>query len=189
MKSIKTLLFGTVVVAGIGLFAGANDASASTAYTVNPGDTLSSISTQFYGSSDGIDEIAAASGVQNINIIQVGQQLVIPTAEEIGSGYVAAASTPETTYVEETYVAETPSYTSSVSGSESSAKEWIAMKESSGSYTAQNGQYYGRYQLTSSYLNGDYSAANQEATADAYVAERYGSWSAAQSFWLANGWY
>ena len=36
----------------------------------------------------------------------------------------------------------------------SSAKEWIAQKESGGSYTAQNGRYYGRYQLDSSYLGG-----------------------------------
>lgn len=62
-------------------------------------------------------------------------------------------------------------------------------KESSGSYTAQNGQYYGRYQLSLSYLNGDLSAENQEKVADAYVAGRYGSWSAAKAFWLANGWY
>ena len=40
-----------------------------------------------------------------------------------------------------------------------------------------------------SYLNGDYSPANQERVADQYVAGRYGSWDAAKSFWLANGWY
>ncbi len=61
------------------------------------------------------------------------------------------------------------------------AKEWIAQKESGGSYTATNGRYIGRYQLTDSYLNGDYSAANQERVADAYVAGRYGSWSAAKN--------
>lgn len=71
----------------------------------------------------------------------------------------------------------------------SSAKEWIAQKESGGSYTAQNGRYYGRYQLDSSYLGGDYSAANQERVADQYVANRYGSWEAAQQFWLTHGWY
>lgn len=60
-------------------------------------------------------------------------------------------------------------------------------KESGGSYTATNGQYIGRYQLTDSYLNGDYSAANQERVADAYVAGRYGSWSAAKDF-LACKW-
>ena len=76
-----------------------------------------------------------------------------------------------------------------VSGSEAEAKEWIAQKESGGSYTATNGRYIGRYQLTDSYLNGDYSAENQERVADAYVAGRYGSWTAAKNFWLNNGWY
>ena len=79
--------------------------------------------------------------------------------------------------------------TSGLSAEDAAAKEWIAQKESSGSYTAQNGQYYGRYQLSLSYLNGDLSAENQEKVADAYVAGRYGSWSAAKTFWLANGWY
>lgn len=81
------------------------------------------------------------------------------------------------------------SYTSSATGSEASAKEWIAQRESGGSYTAQNGQYYGRYQLSSSYLGGDYSPANQEKVADSYVANRYGSWSNAQAFWQSHGWY
>ena len=70
-----------------------------------------------------------------------------------------------------------------------SAKEAVAMTESGGSYTAQNGQYYGRYQLTSSYLGGDFSPANQERVADSYVAGRYGSWDAAWAFHQANGWY
>ena len=69
------------------------------------------------------------------------------------------------------------------------AKEWIAQRESGGSYTAQNGQYYGRYQLSLSYLNGDLSPANQENTANRYVQNRYGSWTAAQQFWQVNGWY
>lgn len=82
-----------------------------------------------------------------------------------------------------------PAPAATVSGSEAEAKEWIAQKESGGSYTATNGQYIGRYQLTDSYLNGDYSVENQERVADAYVAGRYGSWSAAKNFWLNNGWY
>lgn len=44
---------------------------------------------------------------------------------------------------------------SGLSAEDAEAKEWIAQKESNGSYTAQNGQYYGRYQLTITYLNGD----------------------------------
>ena len=87
------------------------------------------------------------------------------------------------------YSATTSSYTSNVSGSEAAAKAWIAGRESGGSYTARNGQYVGKYQLSASYLNGDYSAANQERVADNYVKSRYGSWTAAQSFWQANGWY
>lgn len=72
---------------------------------------------------------------------------------------------------------------------EAAAKEFIAQKESGGSYTAQNGIYYGRYQLTSSYLNGDFSPENQERVADNYVLQRYGSWENAYQFWIANGWY
>lgn len=73
--------------------------------------------------------------------------------------------------------------------SEQAAKEWIAMRESGGSYTATNSPYYGRYQLNISYLNGDLSPANQERVADSYVAGRYGSWVAAKAFWEQNNWY
>lgn len=77
----------------------------------------------------------------------------------------------------------------SSSSSEAAAKAWIASKESGGSYTASNGNYYGKYQLSLSYLNGDTSAANQEKAANSYVQSRYGSWTAAKAFWQANGWY
>ncbi|CAI2563569.1 hypothetical protein AKUH4B114J_02390 [Apilactobacillus kunkeei] len=81
------------------------------------------------------------------------------------------------------------SQSSSYTGSSSSAKAWIANRESGGSYTASNGQYYGKYQLGAAMLHGDYSAANQERVADQYVAARYGSWDNAKSFWLQHGWY
>ena len=74
-----------------------------------------------------------------------------------------------------------------MSAEDAVAKEWIAQKESSGSYTAQNGQYYGRYQLSLSYLNGDLSEANQEKVANQYVVNRYGSWSATKKL-LAGQW-
>lgn len=88
-----------------------------------------------------------------------------------------------------TNTAASSNYTSSATGSEASAKAWIASQESGGSYAASNGQYVGKYQLSASYLHGDYSAANQERVADNYVKSRYGSWTAAKSFWQANGWY
>lgn len=79
--------------------------------------------------------------------------------------------------------------TTASTGVQSSAKEWIAQKESGGSYTAENGRYYGRYQLDRSYLNGDLSPENQERVADQYMISRYGSWENAKNFWLTHGWY
>ena len=71
------------------------------------------------------------------------------------------------------------------------AKEWIAQRESNGSYTAYNprGGYYGRYQLNPSLVRYGASPAEQEAAADRYVYQRYGSWENAQAFWQRNGWY
>ncbi len=80
-------------------------------------------------------------------------------------------------------------YESDDADAEAAAKEWIAWRESGGSYDARNGQYIGKFQLSEDKLNGDWSPENQEATADAYVADRYGSWQAAKEFWEANNWY
>lgn len=109
-------------------------------------------------------------------------------SQQAASQSAAATSTAYTTMAA-TSTSSTSSYTSSLSSSEEAAKEWIAQKESGGSYTAKNGNYYGKYQLSISYLNGDLSAANQEKVADQYVASRYGSWTAAQAFWESHGWY
>ena len=113
-------------------------------------------------------------------------------ASQAAAQSAAATSTAYTTMAAtstNTSTSSTSSYTSSLSSSEEAAKEWIAQKESGGSYTAQNGNYYGKYQLSISYLNGDLSAANQEKVADQYVASRYGSWTAAQAFWESHRWY
>lgn len=70
-----------------------------------------------------------------------------------------------------------------------SAKDYIAQRESGQDYNAQNGQYYGKYQLQIDMLGGDLSPENQEETADRYVMERYGSWENARDFWDNHGWY
>lgn len=179
-------------------------------YTVKPGDTLSEIAEKYNTT---VEKLAEKNNIKDIHLIYVDQVLVIEgtasstatatsattyeapvateetseatTYEEVAetTTYEAPAATASTSYEEESYTAST------VSGSEAEAKEWIAQKESGGSYTATNGRYIGRYQLTDSYLNGDYSAENQERVADAYVSGRYGSWTAAKNFWLNNGWY
>ena len=102
--------------------------------------------------------------------------------------YSYASAQKQTTQVAQK-TQTTTSYTSNASGSEAAAKAWIAGRESGGSYSARNGQYIGKYQLSESYLGGDYSAANQERVADNYVKSRYGSWTGAQKFWQTNGWY
>jgi len=205
--NIKTKLAGFAVVLAF-LAPSLTFAQESKTYTVKPGDTLSEIA-ETYNTT--VEKLAKLNNIKNVDLIYVDQVLVIdgaapvaetttteaPVAEVEETPAVAETVVEETTY-EETYEAPASapaaaeSYSApaaTVSGSEAEAKEWIAQKESGGSYTATNGRYIGRYQLTDSYLNGDYSAENQERVADAYVAGRYGSWTAAKNFWLNNGWY
>ena len=47
-------------------------------YTVEPGDTLWAISERFYGDGNRYLEIASASGIDNPDLINVGQVLTIP---------------------------------------------------------------------------------------------------------------
>ena len=207
MKLGKTLLFSTVLAAGAGLAMGATDAHASETYTVQSGDTLSKISHKFAGNDSLVSSIAKANKISNVNMIFAGQELTINGDTKAATTSTEASApvqetTTQTTTVQETApaatttVTETPAATTSTetttattAATTSSAKEWIAQKESGGSYSASNGQYVGRYQLSASYLNGDYSEANQERVADQYVTSRYGSWEGAQAFWQANGWY
>lgn len=79
--------------------------------------------------------------------------------------------------------------TSSVAFDEESARAFIVMKESGGNYNARNGRYIGAYQLTNTYLNGDYSPENQDRVAEQYVKNRYGSWMNAAAFWQTHHWY
>ena len=196
-KKIKTTIAG--VAALLAFFAPAlASAQETVTYTVKSGDTLSEIAEKYNTTAE---KLAAKNNIKDIHLIYVDQVLVI---EGTASTAAPAATTEETASVATETVEEAPAATttyeapaaesntvatSTVSGSEAEAKEWIAQKESGGNYTATNGRYIGRYQLTDSYLNGDYSAENQERVADAYVAGRYGSWTAAKNFWLNNGWY
>ena len=203
-NKIKTGLVGVAAALAF-LVPSLTFAQETTTYTVKSGDTLSGIAEKYNTT---VEKLAEKNKIKDIHLIYVDQVLVIDgeapatstTSAATAEAPVAApAATETTTYeapaasvtvTEETVATtETSASTSTVSGSEAEAKEWIAQKESGGSYTATNGRYIGRYQLTDSYLNGDYSAENQERVADAYVAGRYGSWTAAKNFWLNNGWY
>lgn len=187
----------------------------TTSYTIQYGDTLAAIAK---ASDVSVDALVAINDIQNANVIFPGTKLsftkdettgevnevtVEDSATEEATTYdVAEEVVTETTYeapAEETYVAEETTYeepaaettASTTSYSSNSAKEIIAQRESGGSYTAYNaaGGYYGRYQLNPTLVAYGASPAAQEAAADKYVAERYGSWDAALAFWNANGFY
>ncbi|KRL96235.1 LysM peptidoglycan-binding domain-containing protein [Levilactobacillus hammesii] len=200
-KALVTTL-GTVAVVGAGLFASTQTANADTV-TVKQGDSVWSLANTYNTT---VNAIEKANSLANSSLIYVGQTLNVPTstttsttsANVASQNYSNNASTQTsqsttsqatTSYSNQASTSNNTSASTGVSGSDASAKAWIAGKESGGSYSARNGQYIGKYQLSASYLNGDYSAANQEKVANSYVASRYGSWSAAQSFWQANGWY
>ena len=177
-KQMMKRIIGLSLLAGLFLPIVANADS----YTVKSGDTLSAIAKE---KNTTVDAIAKKNKISNVNLISVGQVLEIEDANTTQKTTEQAT----TSQIDTTQATTTISASDGLSAEDAAAKEWIAQKESSGSYTAQNGQYYGRYQLTITYLNGDLSPANQEKVANQYVVNRYGSWSGAKNFWLANGWY
>lgn len=177
--------------------AGAAAANADTV-TVKSGDTLSQIADE---NNTTVSSIQSLNSLQNIHLIFPGQKLVINANN--GDAAVSTQQSAQTTQQasQQQTVQQASQQQASqqqtmqttqqavASSSEQAARDWIASRESGGSYTAQNGNYYGKYQLSSAYLGGDYSAENQERVADSYVLNRYGSWANAKSHWLQNGWY
>lgn len=210
---VKFALLGTLGTAGA-VIAGQNNVSADTMVDathtqVVAGDTLSQIA-RAHGTD--VATLAQANGISNPNMIMVGQVLSLDGSQANGADNQANVANNQVTTntVNAQSAVQAPvnnqqsvtpaqqntsvqnsavSASAGLSSSEQAAKNWIAQRESGGSYTATNGQYIGKYQLSSSYLNGDYSAANQERVADQYVHDRYGSWQNAQQHWVSQGWY
>ncbi|WP_088794911.1 LysM peptidoglycan-binding domain-containing protein, partial [Streptococcus pneumoniae] len=139
-KKIKATLAG--VAALFAVFAPSFvSAQESSTYTVKEGDTLSEIAETHNTT---VEKLAENNHIDNIHLIYVDQELVIdgpvaPVATPAPATYAAPAAQDETVSAP---VAETPvvseTVVSTVSGSEAEAKEWIAQKESGGSYTATN---------------------------------------------------
>lgn len=170
-------------------------------YVVQSGDTLSAIALK-YGVS--VEEIKNANGLSS-DLLLVGQKLKVggqlqpqvqaqeqvqPQTEAQTEAQPQEQVQPQPqTQSQAQMQPQAQSQQPTLNDNEQSAKNWIAQKESNGSYSATNGQYIGKYQLSSSMLNGDYSPENQERVADNYVTQRYGSWQNAKEAWLANGWY
>lgn len=203
-KLTAAVALGAAAVAGATVV-GTTQANADTridsnTIEVTAGDTMSGISSKY-----GVDmnQLAQSNGVQNPNLIVVGQRLHLnatnsnqQSAQTVQQPAQQQTQTAQSAPAAQASVSTQTTNTSasnyqapSLGGSEQAAKDWIASRESGGNYNATNGQYIGKYQLSASYLNGDYSPANQERVANQYVQGRYGSWTAAQSFWQSHGWY
>ena len=190
MKMKKVLVSAAALT---GTIAGATAVANADTVTVKAGDTVSEIA-QKYNTT--VQTIQQLNSLNNPNLIFVGQQLKVnndnngqAVAQQNTNNNAQAAQQQATSQNTQTQVSNNDNYSSNVSGSDAAAKAWIAQHESGNNYNARNGQYVGKYQLSASYLNGDYSPANQDRVADHYVVQRYGSWTNAQRFWESHGWY
>lgn len=177
--------------------------------TVQPGDTVSQLAEKHNTT---IQNIAQLNNLDSSYTIIAGQKLKIKSqqsqtntsqfdnSQQGASTYQAGQSAYSSRTVEQYHPltpafngsysnSETNSYSSTGTMTEDSAKAWIVARESGGNYNAQNGQYIGKYQLSASYLGGDYSPENQERVANQYVANRYGTWTNAQQHWMMYNWY
>ncbi len=207
MNLNKVLLSAATVVG----FTAATVATANAdTVTVNAGDTLSHIALR---NNTTVEALQQLNNLENINLIFPGQKIEVGgQTQTVEQTPVVVAQPAQTAQADQTQqvaqaqakaaveaqqaaqgqsytVTQQPTTSTAGNGDETAAREWIAGKESGGSYTVTNGQYIGKYQLSASYLNGDYSAENQERVANNYVSSRYGSWTNAKQHWLQNGWY
>lgn len=166
---------------------GSVTANAST-YTVKSGDTVSAVAQKFDTTTN---TIAKQNNLSDVNVIYVGEKLSVnetenqtapqtPSREQTVTASTQQNQTPQQTTVKQSVNTNTAS---------SSAENQIAQAESGGSWNARNGQYIGKFQISSSYLHGDYSPANQEKVFHQYCNDRYGSVQNALSFRQSHGWY
>lgn len=203
MFKFKKMLVTLGAFGGL-LLAGAS-ASANSVYTVKQGDTLSAIA---LNNGTTIQDILNLNqSITNPNVISVGEQITLPggqtvqqtqqttqvvqtQTQQVAQQPVQQVATQQTSATQTQ--SQTQATTNNVASSGSvlgSAAEQIAQAESGGDYNARNGQYIGKYQLSASYLNGDYSPANQDRVFQQYCNQRYGSVENALAFRQSHGWY
>ena len=173
---------------------------------VESGDTLSKIAQEHNTT---VDQLAKDNNISDVNMIHVGDTLTLSGGAQVevpqtntgntGAVQQAAQNTAYTggngqgqsqgaqASTTSANAGSSAGYTSSLDGN--AAANAIAQAESGGSYTAQNGRYYGKYQLDLAYLGGDLSPQHQDQVFQQYCNSRYGSVQNAYSFRQAHGWY
>lgn len=192
-----------LVIAGVvaGLLGLTGVASADSNYEVKAGDTLSSIALNHNTTAH---EIGAINNIENLDLIHVGQELVI--IGDVNTTPTTPAQPTETNQTEAPVTAPTPVITketeptpqpevTTVSGGSThdqfiqaggTEAMWqnIVMPESTGDVNATNGQYHGLGQTNQSWGYG--SVAEQTQGMLQYAQERFGSVDNAISFRQAN---
>lgn len=189
---VAKFALGTALVSGSVLALGASNVNAatkldSTHVQVEQGDSLSGIAKETGMS---VDQLAQMNHIANKNLIHVGDKLVvIPGASEKTNKQAPNTNTSTGSAQAQISSNGNSGATTSSSLSGNSAAEAIAQAESGGSYTAQNGKYYGRYQLDLAYLGGDLSPQHQDEVFQQYCNQRYGGVNQALAFRQSHGWY
>lgn len=106
-SNLKKVLLGAAAVAGagaLGVSTHATSANADTLYTVKAGDTLSSIAQSQLGDANKFSEIAQANGLNNPDILSIGQQLRISDNGQVQVANTQSQSTAQTSQVQQKQV-------------------------------------------------------------------------------------
>ena len=144
MKSKHILATATL---GLALYAGSAVSADQIDYVVKAGDTLSTIAERELGSVAYVDAIAEANGIENKNLIHVGQEL---TFDDVTDG---TYSVPEYSAPAQTYSAPVETYTETYSAPAQTYTETYSAP--SGSVVLSNGNTAGE--------TGLYAAQQMEA--------------------------
>ena len=96
IKKVLVSTLGTAAVLGAGLFAGTTSANADVRVTVKSGDTVAKIANQY---SSSVSSIEKANSLKNVNLIYVGESLVVPSSTSTSASTTsqsAQTTTPST---------------------------------------------------------------------------------------------
>ena len=106
-SNLKKVLLGTAAIAGagaLGMTAHATNANADTLYTVKSGDTLSEIAQSQLGDANKFKEIAQENGLNNPDVLSVGQQLRISDNGQVQVANTQSQSTAQASQVQQKQV-------------------------------------------------------------------------------------
>ena len=175
-KAINKVIVSATAIVGLFLTSAKANVNATSQVMVHSGDTIRGISQKYHVSQYSLENV---NHLITHGKLQPGEKLTLPNDTD---NHRQSSQNNQNTQ-------DLHSSIEKLSPKEQAAKNWISYHESRGKYHVKNGQYYGKFELDTKLLHGDYSKANQEQTADRYVHNRYGSWQNAKRFWQAHNWY